>query len=93
MEETLECANNSLELWIADLPLGVSISMSIFMLFWTIGLKSVLVSKGNNVFANSLLGATIQDGGTRERSEDKHAPCPSSNTCHIIIMESGWMTP
>ena len=24
--------------------------------------------KGNNVFASSLLGATIQDGGKRERS-------------------------
>ena len=28
-----------------------------------------LVVLGNNVFANSLIGATIQDGGKRERSD------------------------
>ena len=29
-----------------------------------------LVVLGNNVFANSLIGATIQDGGKRERNDD-----------------------
>jgi len=31
----------------------------------------VLELVGNNVFANSLLGATIQDGGIRERSNEQ----------------------
>jgi len=40
-----------------------------FELFWTIELILVsLDAVGFNVFANSLMGATIQDGGKRERS-------------------------
>ena len=46
--------------------LRVSTSIFMFMLFWTIGLENILVSKGDGVFTNSLLGATIQDGGKRE---------------------------
>ena len=58
----LECANDSLEtltLDEANLLLGMSISISI--LLWLIVLKDVevLELKKNNIFANSLLGATI----------------------------------
>jgi len=39
--------------------------------FWMDGMTNKsLVVLGNNVFANSLIGATIQDGGKRERSND-----------------------
>ena len=71
MEETLECVDDFLELLalaLTVLPLGLFISMFMFMLLLVIGLESILISKGNNVFASSLLGATIQDGGMRERS-------------------------
>ena len=57
----LECVNDSLEtltLDEADLLLGVSI---LSILLWLMVLKDVevLELKENNVFANSLLGATI----------------------------------
>jgi len=49
-----------------DLPLGVLMSISIFEEFRTDGMSKESV--GNNVFANSLIGTPIQDGGKRERS-------------------------
>ena len=67
----LECADDSLELLVlgnADLPLGVSISMSMSFSLWIFGVLKVFRTIGNNVFTNSLLGATIQDGGMSERS-------------------------
>jgi len=43
--------------------------MSILEVFWTNGMiKEYLVVLGNNVFATSLIGTTIQDSGKRERS-------------------------
>ena len=61
----------------ADLSLGVSMSMSMFELSRTIGLIVVsLHAAGFNVFAKSLIGATIQDGGKRERSDEP-------NNCYI----------
>jgi len=40
-------------------------------MFWMDGMTNEsLVVLGNNVFANSLIGATIQDGGKRERNDD-----------------------
>ena len=58
----LECANDSLKTLTLDevnLLLGVSTSISI--LLWLMALKNieVLELKRNNVFANSLLDATI----------------------------------
>ena len=58
----LECVNDSLETLTLDevnLLLGVSTSISI--LLWLMALKNieVLELKRNNVFANSLLDATI----------------------------------
>ena len=68
----LECVEDSLELLelvTNDLPLDISTSISIgtvvdrvIELFW------ILVVKRNNISANSLLSATIQDGGIRERN-------------------------
>jgi len=45
--------------------------ISIFEVLWVISIVvSILADVGNNVFANSLMGTTIQDGGMRERSND-----------------------
>ena len=73
MVEMLECANNFLEILAldkADLPLEMSISVSILLWLKVMVAVEVLKLKENNIFANSLLGTTIQDGGTRERSND-----------------------
>ena len=70
-----ECTNGSLELLVLELfnwPLKVSISISMFISLWVAGLKDVKMSKINNVFANSLLDAIIQDGGIRERSNKSY---------------------
>ena len=67
-----EYIDDTLELLTLDkagLPLGISMSMSILKLFWTIRLTmSSLVVVGYSVFINSLLDATIQDGSRREKS-------------------------
>ena len=67
-----EYINDTLELLTLDkagLSLGISMSMSILKLFWTIRLTmSSLVVVGYSVFINSLLDATIQDGSRREKS-------------------------
>jgi len=72
MEEMFEYINDTLELLTLDkagLSLGISMSMSILKLFWTIRLTmSSLVVVGYSVFINSLLDATIQDGSRREKS-------------------------
>ena len=73
MEEMLECVDDSLELLVlglADWPLGVSMSISIALLRCAWGFEVKLISKGNCVLASSLLGATILDGGKRERGDD-----------------------
>ena len=45
--------------------------ISIFEVLWVISIVvSILADVGNNVFANSLMGTTVQDGGMRERSND-----------------------
>ena len=45
--------------------------ISIFEVLWVISIVvSILADVRNNVFANSLMGTTIQDGGMRERSND-----------------------
>jgi len=62
MDKMLECANDSLEtltLDEANLLLGVSIFISILLWLMVLEDVEVLEIKGNNVFANSLLGATI----------------------------------
>jgi len=44
MEERFECVYDALELLaleVADLPLDISMSMSMFESFWTIGLEKV----------------------------------------------------
>ena len=73
MEDTSECVDNTLELLTlekANLFLGVSMSIFLFEMFRTIGLTMVsLDTEGFSVFTNSLMGATIQDGGKRERSD------------------------
>jgi len=67
-----KCIEDALELLaleLTDQPLGMSISISTAMLLQSAcGLQSKLKSNGKYVFAKSLLGATIQDGGIRERS-------------------------
>jgi len=67
-----EYIDDTLELLTLDkagLPLGISMSMSILKLFWTIRLTmSSLVVVEYSVFTNSLLDATIQDGSRREKS-------------------------
>jgi len=62
MEDTLECADITLELLVlilADLLLGVLISISMFILYCFNRLEWILVIKRNNVFVNFLLGITI----------------------------------
>ena len=45
--------------------------ISIFEVLWVISIVvSILADVGNNIFANSLMGTTVQDGGMRERSND-----------------------
>jgi len=71
MKDVLEWVDDSLELFlleVPDLPLGVLMSIFMFEEFRTDGVSKESV--GNNVFANSLIGALIQDGGKRERSND-----------------------
>ena len=67
-----EYIDDTLELLTLDkagLPLGISMSMSILKLFWTIRLTmSSLVVVEYSVFTNSLLDATIQDDSRREKS-------------------------
>ena len=73
-EDAFECMDDSLELLLegdADLPLGMSMSMSISILagIWAIRLVDrALVVVESVIFADSLMGATMQDGGKRERS-------------------------
>ena len=74
MEDISECVNNALELLIlkeADLLLlGISMSIFIIEMSRTVGLNIVSLDiEGFSVFANSLRGTTIQDGGKRERSD------------------------
>ena len=81
MDEMLECADNSLEMLVlfeTDLLLGVSISISILLWLKVVVNVESLELKGHNVFAKSLLGATIQDGGTRERSD----------VCSLVLVPS-----
>jgi len=82
MEDTSECVNNALELLTleeADLPLGVSMSISIFEMSRTVGLTIVsLDTEEFSVFTNSLMDTTIQDGGKRERSDVTSHPSPKS---------------
>ena len=71
MDEVLELTDSSLELLVLEIlnqPLRVSISMFMFMLLWVRGLDSKLRFKEKNIFANSLLGTTIQNGGVSKRS-------------------------
>ena len=72
MEDTSKCADDAPKLLMleeADLPLGVSMSMFMSEVFPTIRLTKVSLSVlGFNVFATSLMGTTMQDGGKRERS-------------------------
>ena len=75
-KEVVERIEDSLEL-LADLdnnlPLGVSTLMSISM-FEQVHSKMLVdrdsVAVESVIFANSLIGTTIQDGGKRERSND-----------------------
>jgi len=57
-----------------DLLLGVSMSISMFEEFRIDGMSKEFV--GNNLFANSLIGAPVQNGCKRERSDI---------TCFFII--------
>ena len=54
--------------WLTPWAVHIYVHIHVVVGHW-IGLESILILKGNNVFASSLLGATIQDGGTRERSD------------------------
>ena len=54
--------------WLTPWAVHIYVHIHVVVGHW-IGLESILISKGNNLFASSLLGATIQDGGTRERSD------------------------
>ena len=71
----MEIIENSLELlldWDDGLPLGMAMSISISMLNenWSNVLDNrALVVVDNVLFANSLIDATIQDDGKRERSD------------------------
>ena len=79
MEDSLELMLG----WDNDLPFGtvivILISMSILCTDWTsLFDKRALVVIKDDLFANSLIGATIQDGGKRERSDFflyHHVPC------------------
>ena len=61
----------------ADLSLGISTSMFIFMLAGIWLVERALVVVESVIFTNSLMGATIQDGGKRERS--------NSTECHRTL--------
>jgi len=51
-----------------DQPFKVLISMSMFILLQIVRVGSILTLKENNVFSNSLLDATIYNGGMREKT-------------------------
>ena len=69
MDKMLECVNDSLEtLTLDEADLSLEIFISILLQLKVIVDVEVLKLKGHSVFANSLLGTTIQDGSTRERS-------------------------
>ena len=66
MEDSLEL----LRLAEVNLPLCISVSISIgIVVDGILELLGMSVVKGNNLFAKSLLGAIMQDGGMRERSD------------------------
>ena len=76
IDDALESINDSLELILleeADLSLMMSISMFISIVDGKQAICKdcmVVVEVENNVFTNSLMGTTIQDGGKKERSND-----------------------
>ena len=68
----IECADASLKPLILDdtnLPLKVFTSISIWLQLRIIEVMWVLSIIGNNVFASSLLGTTIQDSSISEKSK------------------------
>ena len=75
MDNTSEWAEGSLEvlgLNKIEWHLGFSMSISIWLVEQEIIQETwMLEDEKENLFANSLLGATIQDGGIRERSVEQ----------------------
>ena len=75
IDEIFKCVNNFLELYLLEkvnLPLiFVLISISMLEKFWTIGIEvEALELVEKNLFANSLIGTTIQDSSKKKRSND-----------------------
>ena len=73
MEDALDNTNNALDkvLEMLDLPLGAPTWISSEMTLDSTGLDMAEVEENMFEFIISLLGATIQDGGMRERSDGK----------------------
>ena len=69
MFECVEVAPELIGLGAIDLPLVSSILMSSERLWTSTELDIAEMLKGKILFAISLLGATIQDGGMKERSD------------------------
>jgi len=72
IKEAFESMDNFLDEFVLDtmaLPLGASIWMSLEMALDSRRLDIAEVEEKMFEFTISLLGATIQDGGTRERSD------------------------
>ena len=72
IEDALESTDDSLDefaLAMADLPLGAPICISSETPLESAGLDMAEGIVKEFIFAISLLGATIQDGGMRERSD------------------------
>ena len=73
-DNAFERIEDSLELFLleeADLPLMMSISTSMSILDGKLAIVKgceLVAEVENNVFANSLMGTTMQDGGKRERA-------------------------
>ena len=71
IDKVFECIEVALELiglGVLDLPLVLSILMSSERLLTSTELDIAKMLKGKSLFAISLLGTTIQDGGMKERS-------------------------
>ena len=72
-----------------DLPLIMLLFMSMFMLegFWTIVEYKVLADeKRRCLFATSLMSATIQDGGKRQRSMWSYCNSTGAMNYYIKIL-------
>jgi len=79
IDSIFERVDNTLDVFLlgnVDLSLDFSMLMSSEMQLASTGLIIAEVVKRWFIFTVSLLGAIIQDGGKRERSDNDHIPLP-----------------